>query len=1037
MPTANLSACHWRLISNPMKVKAFLLSIITIAVLSSCAKDIVDLTGSITGTVKDYDNGQLISNCQVSMSPGGKSLTTGSDGQFEFESVEPGSYTLSFKKSGYEDASSNVSVVAGKTQNVQLTLKVLSAVISVSETKLDFGSTTATLSFTVSNTGKGNLEWSLSDNIDWLSCSPTSGMVLPSKSETIVATVNRTGKDTGNYSDNIVVSSNVGNATIAVSMSVTPVELTLSPSSLDFGSAESTLGVSMTNPSGKTLKYGITTTNDWLSVSKSSGSITTTDSFNAIVSRSGLSAGDYDGNIIIKVEGTEFSIPVKMKVARKEKPSVSIEEVNSITAYGATVKATVKSVGSSKVTRYGVCWSKNSTPTVDDYISNLGDCTGAKSYESTISELDSETKYYVRAYAENAEGLAYSDRTLSFTTSAKPTIPAVSTISADNVTTTSATATGRITSLGNVAEITEHGHVWATSPQPTVSSCAHTSLGKATSAREFSSDVTGLSAGTKYYIRAYATNSEGTAYGDDVTFTTKDYEAPSVSIGKVSDIQKNSFSISGEIKSTGGIELSDYGHCWSTSQNPTTSDSRTSLGSRSAEGSFSSDVTNLAEGTTYYVRAYAVNSKGTSYSDQIEVTTAEGSTDKWDGSKASSFAGGSGTSADPYRIETGAQFVLIKDYDNKYFILKNNIDLDNRSWPSISFSGVLNGDGHVISNLKVSRSDGNAGLFSSLSGTVKKLTVKGVDIQASSSSNVGAIAGSLSGAITDCSVSLNQQSKILGSSGVGGIAGSLADGGSVSACKVTSTSSENVISGAEYVGGIVGYVNHSYSNRYIERCHVDANIYGGSCTGGICGALEPNTYTSHIKECSYKGTISGESRIGGIFGGSSSSIGEDTFYILGCKADVTINVSEDIAGGIYGYALGKIRVLGCYVTGTLNCEKNNARDLGGISGATDSSSDYQAELCYSTMVSSHSNFGGLSGHDSTLRGIYAKDCASVVSSKGYEFVNCNTSCTDITDFLRSCYSSYAEYYDFDSTWTWTGKVNGTKTNVSCPKLSWE
>ncbi len=1026
-----------------MKVKAFLLSIIAIAALSSCAKDIVDLTGSITGTVKDYDNGQLIPNCQVSMTPGGKSLTTGNDGQFEFEGVEPGSYTLSFKKSGYEDASSNVSVVAGKTQNVQLTLRALSAVISVSETKLDFGSTTATMSFTVSNTGKGNLEWSLSENADWLSCSPTSGTVLPSKSETVVATVNRTGKDKGNYKDNIIVSSNVGNATVSVSMSVSPIELTLSPSSLDFGAEESTKGVSMTNPSGRTLKYTITSSNDWLSVSKSSGSITTADSFNAIVSRSGLSAGDYDGNIIIKVEETEISIPVKMKVAQKEKPSVSIEEVNSITAYGATVKATVKSVGSSKVTRYGVCWSKNSTPTVDDHISNLGDCTGAKSYESTLSELDSETKYYVRAYAENAEGLVYSDRTLSFTTSAKPTIPAVSTISADNVTATSATATGRITSLGNVAKITEHGHVWATSPQPTLSNCVHTSLGEATSAKEFSSDVTGLSAGTKYYIRAYATNSEGTAYGDDVTFTTKDYEAPSVSIGKASDIQKNSFSVSGEIKSTGGISLSDYGHCWSTSQNPTTSDSRTSLGSRSAEGSFSSDVTNLAEGTTYYVRAYAVNAKGTSYSDQIAVTTAEGSTDKWDGSKASSFAGGSGTSADPYRIETGAQLVLIKDYSDKYFILKNNINLDNRSWPSISFSGVLNGDGYVISNLKVSRSEANLGLFSTLYGTVKKLTVKGVDIQAGSSDSVGAIAGSLrgNGFITDCSVILNSQSKILGNEMVGGIAGSLYGGendSTVSGCKVTSTSSENVISGASLVGGIVGYIDQSSHKLNIVDCHVNANIYGGSYTGGICGALEPSGYSAQIKECSYKGTISGESVIGGIYGGVYNvTSGDEDFYILGCKTDVTVNVSEDKAGGIYGSTLGGIRVRGCYATGTVNCEKSSARYLGGIGGYTDSDYSDQAELCYSVMTSSHSGFSGLSGYRSGYSEIRAKDCASITSDKSGKLTNCNTSCTDITDFLRSCYSSYAEYYDFDSTWTWTGKVNGKKTSVSCPKQSWE
>ena len=77
---------------------------------NSCARNIVDLTGSIIGTVKDYESGELISNCQISLNPGGKSLSTSSDGQFEFENLEYGTYDLTFKKSGYEDATKVVSV---------------------------------------------------------------------------------------------------------------------------------------------------------------------------------------------------------------------------------------------------------------------------------------------------------------------------------------------------------------------------------------------------------------------------------------------------------------------------------------------------------------------------------------------------------------------------------------------------------------------------------------------------------------------------------------------------------------------------------------------------------------------------------------------------------------------------------------------------------------------------------------------------------------------------------------------------------------
>lgn len=1012
--------------------------LISLFFVTACARDIVDLTGSITGTVKDYDSGELISNCQISITPGGESLSTGSDGQFEFKDLEQGTYNLAFKKSGYEDATKSVSVIAGQSAKIQLALKALKGELSVSETELDFGSATATMSFTISNPGKGNLEWSVSENADWLSCSPVSGTVLPSKSVTVVAAVDRTGKGNGNYSENIVVSSNDGNAMIAVSMSVTPVDLTLSPASLDFGAAESSIGVSMTNPSGKTLKYNIATSNDWLSVSKSSGSITTTDSFNAIVSRSGLSAGDYDGNIVIMVEGGEFSIPVKMKVSQKEKPSVSIEEVNSVTAGGATIKAAIKSIGSSKVTRYGVCWSTSSTPTVDDKISNLGDCTGAKSYESTISELDAETKYYVRAYAENTEGLAYSDQTLSFTTSTKPTIPSVSTVSTSNVTPTSAVATGRITSLGNVAKITEYGHVWGTSPQPTLSDCAHTSLGEATSAKDFSSEVTDLSAGTKYYIRAYATNPEGTAYGEDLTFTTKDYEAPAVSIGQTSNIQRKSFSVSGEIKSTGGISLDDYGHCWSTSQNPTTSDAKTSFGSKSTGGSFNSDITGLDEGTTYYVRAYAVNSKGTSYSSQITVTTTAAGMDKWDGSMASSFAGGSGTLVDPYRIESGAQLVLMKNYAGKCFILSNNIDLDNKNWPSFDFSGSFDGKGFTISNLKVTKTGDNLGFFATCSGTVKNLKIKGVDIQSGQSDNIGSIAGLLrsNGTIMDCSVIFNSESKIMGNSCVGGIVGYYGDHNNsqsmtISGCRVNSTSSENVILGNSCVGGIVGYKCYCVNKKGIENCCVDAMLYGGAYVGGICGG--GNSYSDFITKCSFKGAISGESYLGGIYGGDVENVSRGRFYITGCKSDVTIDASVNYAGGIYGYALGGVRVRGSYSAGSLKLGNSSAKYLGGIGGFTNFDYSEQQELCYSVMTSTHPAFGGLGGY-SDLR---AKDCATTVADKNERLTNCNTGCTDITDFLRSCYSEYADYYNFNNTWTWAGVVDGKTVSVSCPKLAWE
>ena len=96
-------------------------------ILTSCAKDIVDLTGDIQGTVKDYATGQLLSSCNVSLSPGGKSTSTDANGSFSFENLVADTYTLTFGKSGYNNETQDVSVVTGETTRVSVSLKLPSA----------------------------------------------------------------------------------------------------------------------------------------------------------------------------------------------------------------------------------------------------------------------------------------------------------------------------------------------------------------------------------------------------------------------------------------------------------------------------------------------------------------------------------------------------------------------------------------------------------------------------------------------------------------------------------------------------------------------------------------------------------------------------------------------------------------------------------------------------------------------------------------------------------------------------------------------
>ena len=212
----------------------------------------------------------------------------------------------------------------------------------------------------------------------------------------------------------------------------------------------------------------------------------------------------------------------------------------------------------------------------------------------------------------------------------------VTTSSVSNITETSAKCGGTVTAFGY--SVGACGLCYSELPNPTVSSyMTSDQVGTGT----FTSTMSGLEPGTKYYVRAYATTSSGTLYGEQKEFTTlgdnngggngggnggDDEEAtkPTVTTNSVSNITFESATCGGNVTYDGGANVTARGVCWSTSQNPTISDNKTTDGS--GTGSFTSNLINLNENTTYYVRAYATNEKGTSYGEQKSFTTSNNTT---------------------------------------------------------------------------------------------------------------------------------------------------------------------------------------------------------------------------------------------------------------------------------------------------------------------------------------------------------------------------------------------------------------------------
>ena len=262
------------------------------------------------------------------------------------------------------------------------------------------------------------------------------------------------------------------------------------------------------------------------------------------------------------------------------------------------------------------------------YLSEKEDMSGAKTYGCNvegktfsveIKDLKEGTRYYYQYEYDNGYGKEKSKKENVATYA----MPVVVTKDVTNITAISATLNGSVTSSDTENKITAKGFCWGTEPELTIEG-THTNDGSDTGT--YSYNLTNLTENTTYYVRAYATTKLGTAYGEEKSFKTAEVTLPTVTTNDVTNITTNSASCGGNVTDDGNGTVTARGICWSEVQNPTINNiysEETNNGT--GTGSFTSQLTNLKENTTYYVRAYATNEKGTNYGEEKSFTTLSSS----------------------------------------------------------------------------------------------------------------------------------------------------------------------------------------------------------------------------------------------------------------------------------------------------------------------------------------------------------------------------------------------------------------------------
>lgn len=507
----------------------FLCSLLVVAMVSSCTKDTAenDYYGSIAGSVSDQTTGEPVATVNVTITPGGASTVTGSDGTFSFRNLYEDEYTLSIGKEGYKPNSTDIYVQVGEPTPVHLLIERIPNIVTADRDLLDFGSnaSTNTLSFNIVNPGYVDLEWEIEERCDWIT------EIKPQKG---------------------------------------------------------------------TLKYG------------------KTEAIVVVIDRELLPSGENEAVIVVRSSNGSSEVKVTAIGAERYAPKLNTLEATEITSSSATLNGEIIDAGVPAYSERGFVYSLNSMPTFDNMIAKLTvPITDKNKYSYVLNGLTLNETYYVRGYAINDVGIAYSSNEINFSTQATLPIVSVYDVSDTDADSRSAVFRGSIDNEGTPAYY-ERGFVFCTDKStPTINDTYIKVSGNGKGTYEIK--VNGLELDKTYYVRSCAMNEGGMAYSSSSVSFKISTALPVIETLEPSGINRNngSSTLHGKIISSGSPSYKEKGFVYSTTYTePTISDNKWIVKGNGA-GEFEYRATGLTN-KTYYVRAYATNELGTVYGKTVK-----------------------------------------------------------------------------------------------------------------------------------------------------------------------------------------------------------------------------------------------------------------------------------------------------------------------------------------------------------------------------------------------------------------------------------